>query len=288
MAQAMIADVTVNTLNEMVVQNSARLPVLMLFWSPLNAASTENVATWEKVAHSLAGQFILAKVQYDQQHDIVERFQVPEAPFYQLVINGEIMAKQAGIITQAEAHNLIQQHLTLDASDTLRNQAGEAFRNDQFEEAVALLRQAAEANANNFHVHLDLVQMYLASGHHDKAVALFAKLPEPAQQDPRGKELDGLLFFSDVAANASDIQSLQATLAEHPNDSHALYQLAAFLMLHGKAEQALQALLKLFLHDSDYGQGLPRQAILKAFTMLSEKAPDLVTTYRRRWQSYMN
>lgn len=287
MSEAMIVDVTLNNIQEMVIQNSKRLPVMVSFWNPTDERSKLANTILEKIANEFAGKFILAKINAGQQTELVEKFKLPGTPFFKLIKNGDIVTEQQGLFSEEEYRKLIDSQIEKDPSDELREAASAAFMNGEVDQAIELLGQAAQANPNNFQVHLDLVMMYMQTGHLDKAQDLFDKLPDEAQQDPKGKELGGVMFFSEIISDAPDLQNLQATLAEDPNNCDALYALSGFLMLNGQAENALQTLFKLFTIDRSYQDGLPQKTILKAFDMLTAKAPDLVTAYRRKFQSLL-
>ena len=287
MAEAMIIDITLNNVQEMVMQNSHQLPVLVNFWSPLNEKSKLANTILEKLAHEFAGKFILAKINTGQQTDLTAKLGSPNPPFYKLIKNGDIATEYEGLLSEDAYRSMLNNFIQDDPSEVMRKQANQAFANGEFDQAVQMLGEAAKLNANNFQIHLDLVQMYLHTGHLENAKNLFYKLPEEAQKDPKGKELDGILYFSEAVANSPDIQILQTTLAENPNDCVALHFLAGLLMLNGQAENALQALLKLFSIDRTFEDGLPQRSIIKAFEMLTAKAPELVTMYRRKFQSLL-
>ncbi|HHT00102.1 MAG TPA: tetratricopeptide repeat protein [Thiomicrospira sp.] len=287
MSEAMIVNVTINNFQEMVMQNSKRLPVLINFWSPLNEQSKLANTILEKLAEEMAGKFILAKVLYEQQTEIVEKLAVPNPPFYKLIKDANIVTEQAGLLSESAYREMLNAHIEEAPSEILRKQAGLAFADGEYDQAIQLLGEAAKTDPNNFKIHLDLVQMYLHTGHLDKAKNLFEKLPEEAQKDPQGKELDGILYFSEAIAQVSDIQAIQAALAEDPNDCHALHALAGYLILNGQVENALQTLFKLFTIDRTYQDGLAQKSIIKAFEMLTAKAPELVTAYRRKFQSLL-
>jgi len=287
MSEAMIVDITLNNVQEMVMQNSKRLPVLISFWSPLNEQSKLANTILEKLAHEFAGKFILAKLNAPQQIELANKLGSPDVPFIKLIKNGDIAAEQAGLLSEQNYRTILNSQFQDEPSEVMRKQANEAFANGEFDQAVQLLGEAAKANSNNYQVHLDLVQMYLHTGHLENAKNLFDKLPEEAQKDPKGKELDGILYFSEAIANSPDIQALQATLSKNPNDCTALHFLAGFLMLNGQAENSLQTLLKLFSIDRGFAECLPQKSLIKAFEMLSAKAPELVTIYRRKFQSLL-
>lgn len=283
----MIVDVTLANVQEMVMQNSKRFTVVISFWSSLNEQSKLANTILEKIATEKAGEFILAKINIDREKDITEKFGVTDVPFYKVVKNSEIVTEGAGLLSEADYRSLVNANVQEEQSEVLRKQATQAFAQGQFDQAIQLLGQASQENPNNFKVHLDLVQMYLHTGHLDKANDLLKKLPEEAQNSPQGKQVEGVLYFSQVVEEFPDIQKIQATLAENPEDLDALYGLAGFLILNGQPENALQSLFKLFSLDRNYRDGLPQKTILKAFEMLSGPAPELVTMYRRKFQSLL-
>ena len=287
MSQPMIVDVTLANIQEMVMQNSKRLPVVVNFWSSLNEQSKLANTILEKMATQQAGEFILAKINIDREKDLTEKFAVSAVPFYKIVKNNDIMTEGQGLLAETEYRALINAQLEEEPSEQLRKQATQAFSQGEFDQAIKLLGQAAKANPNNFKVHLDLVQMYLHTGHLDKATDLLRKLPEEAQNSPQGKQVEGVLYFSEVLEQSPDIHLIKATLAQNPNDCDALLGLAGFLMLNGQPENALQSLFKLFTLDRHYQEGLPQKTILKAFEMLSGPAPELVSLYRKKFQSLL-
>lgn len=287
MSQAMIVDVNINNVQEMVMQNSKRFPVVISFWSPLNEQSKLANTILEKIAAEKAGEFILAKINIAQEKNIAEKFNVQNAPFYKVVKNNDIITEGAGLLSEAEYRSIVNDNIQEEESELLRKQATQAFAQGQFDQAIKLLGEASQSNPNNFKVHLDLVQMYLHTGHLEKAADLLKKLPEEAQNSPQGKEVDGIIYFSEMIENAPDIEAVQAVLAENPDDPQALISLAGYLILNRHSENALMALLKSFASDRDYQDNLARKSLLKAFEMLSGPAPELVTIYRRKFQSLL-
>ncbi len=287
MSEAMIVDVTLNNIQEMVMQNSERLPVICSFWSPMDEDSRAANVILEKLANKHAGKFILAKINSDQQKELAEKFNLPGIPFFKLIRNREIITEQQGLFTEEEYTKLLDTQIEKDPSEELRQQASAAFAREEYDQAILLLAEAAKTNPNNYHVHLDLVTMYLHTGHLDKAQDLFEKLPEEAQQDPLGKEISGVLFFSAAIENSDDIQEIDRTLKEDDFNCDALYGLAAYLMVNGQAHNALETLFRLFTIDRNYQDGLPQKAILKAFDMLGHQAPEMVVEYRRKFQNML-
>lgn len=287
MSDAMIIEVTQENFQEMVVNNSMHLPVLVDFWAPWCEPCKQVMPLLEKLAQELAGRFILAKVNTEEQQALAEHFQIKGVPHFKIIHQGQIAKELQGALPISDFKEALEPYLKPDESEDLRQQAKQAFLDNRFDEATALLGQAAQANPNNYKVHLDLVQMYMHTGHMDKAQALFNKLPEEAQQSPEGKNLDGLMFFATLVENAPEIDVLQKTLQNNPNDPEALYSISGYLMLHQQPEQAMQSLLKLFMVDRSYQDGIAQKTLIKIFETLQADHPELVSAYRRKLQNLL-
>lgn len=286
MSQAYITDITKENLQE-ILSHSAKLPLLIHFWEPRNEESVKANTILEKLATEMAGQFILAKINVGQQAEMAGHFGVQEVPYYKLAFQGEIAGEAAGLQTEQAYWDLLKGYVKQDPSEELRAQAKQAFASGQFDLAVKLLGEAAKTDPNNFKVHLDLVLMYLQTGHLDKAKDLFSKLPEEAQLSPEGKNINGILNFSEAVGESDDIHTIQQKLAENQDDPDALYGLAAYLVLNGHPEKAIQTLFKLFIVDRNYKDGITQKSLLKLFDMLAESNPQLVNASRRKLQGLL-
>lgn len=287
MPQAMIVDVSVNNIQEMVIQNSNRLPVVINFWSHSNEQSKLANTILEKLAVEMAGKFILAKINFDKESVIIEKFGVTSVPFYKVVKNGEIVTEGPGLLSEAAYRSLLNATVTEEPSEVLRKQAAQAFSEGQYDETVRLLGEAAQTNPNNFKIHLDLVQLYLHTDQLEQAKELFSKLPEEAQKDKQGQYIQGILYFTEIIMAAPEVPVIQANLVENPADCDALFYLAGYLVLNGKYENAFQTLFKLFSTDRSYQEGTPQKAIITVFNMLSGSEPELVVNYRKKFQSLL-
>ncbi|MCF6346069.1 MAG: tetratricopeptide repeat protein [Thiomicrorhabdus sp.] len=288
MSEAMIINVTLNNIQEMVIQNSKQLPVLIHFWSPENEESQQANTLLENLAQEMAGEFIFAKINVAQESDIAEKFSNPTPPFYKLIKDADIITEAAGLKTEEEYRALLQEYLVDEPSERLRKEAAQAFSEGAFDLALERLTEAAQENPNNIKIHLDLVQLYLHTDQLDQAQELFSKLPEEAQKEPHGRYIKGILYFTKNMVDAPEITQIQATLAKTPKDGCSLFYLSAYLMLNGQIEPAFQTLLQLFSVDRTYQDGQPKKALLQAFDMHAAAQPELVAKYRRTFQSLLN
>ncbi|MDF2642243.1 MAG: thioredoxin, partial [Pseudomonas sp.] len=89
------------------------------------------------------------------------------------------------------------------------------------------------------------------------------------------------LTFLAQAAALPEAAELKTRLAQNPQDDEAIYQLAVLQLSRQQYDVALDALLKLFVRNRTYSEGLPHKTLLQVFDLLGNDHP-LVTTYRRK------
>lgn len=283
----MIVDITKENFQELVVDNSKNLPVLVDFWSPNCGPCLQIMPQLESLAQEMTDQFILAKVNTEEQPELADHFQIKSIPSFKVFKNANVVAELVGAQPISEIKDLLKPHLQADPSEELRQQAQVAFHDENYSEVVNLLGQAAQANPNNYLVHLDLVKMYLHTGSLEEAQNLFAKLPEEAQNSPEGKPLNLLMEFSKIVHESAPITEIQATLKTNPNDASSLYGLVGYLMINRAYEEALQTLLKLFMVEREFKEGIAQKTLLKTFNALQADQPELVKSYRRKFQGLL-
>jgi putative thioredoxin len=107
---------------------------------------------------------------------------------------------------------------------------------------------------------------------------------EAVKGDAHKAELAGAraqLTFLREAAELPDVADLKTRLAQNPQDDEAAYQLAIQQLSRQQYDAALDGLLKLFIRNRNYAEGLAHKTLLQVFDLLGNDHP-LVTTYRRK------
>jgi len=285
--QAMIIDVTADNFQQMVVQNSHQVPVLVDFWAPWCGPCQQIMPQLEKLAHEWAGRFILAKVNTKEQQELAAQFQIRSIPSFKVYFQGQVVEDSSGALPISDFKKQLEPYLKPDDSDSLVDQAKLAVDQGNFDQAIALLTEAANLNPNNYKIHLEMVNVYLKTDKTAEAEELFLQLSEDAQNSAEGSALKISLVFSRAASEAGTLEELESKLETNPNNAEALFGLSTHAMVRQEFEDAMTHLLKIFMVQRDYNDGVAQKALIDIFNSLQETQPQLVNTYRRKLQSLM-
>ena len=281
-----IIDVNQENFNQVVIEGSHQQPVLVDFWAPWCGPCQMVMPILEKLAEEMAGQFILAKVNIDDEQMLANQYGVRSVPTFKLFKNGQTVGELMGAQPESAFKQLLQPHLER-PSDELRMQALTAFRAGDAQAAINLLKEAAKQDPKNTRIHLDLVNIYLKTGQIDAAAELYNSLPEAVRNSEQGKPLGLILKFAKTAQAAGPLEEVEKKLSETPDNPELLVALAAHKLLKQDYEGAFEAFMKALTPDVNVLDGKVKALLLEVFDMLANEAPELVKKYRRRLQMLM-
>ncbi|RMH83885.1 thioredoxin [Pseudomonas sp. AOB-7] len=267
---------------QLVIENSFHKPVLVDFWAEWCAPCKALMPLLAKITEQYAGELLLAKVDCDVEQDIVQRFGIRSLPTVVLFKDGQPVDGFAGAQPEAAIRQMLAPHVAEPApaaADPL--EAAQAlFADGRFADAEALLKQLLTEN-NEHAAALILYARCLAErGELGEAEAVL----NAVQGDEHKQALAGAkaqLTFLRQAADLPEVATLKSRLAQDAGDDEAAYQLAVQQLARQQYEPALDALLKLFVRNRGYQDGLPHKTLLQVFDLLGGDHP-LVTAYRRK------
>ena len=277
-----IFDVTGANFEQLVLENSFHKPVLVDFWAEWCAPCKALMPLLAKITEEYQGELLLAKVNCDIEQDVVARFGVRSLPTVVLFKDGQPVDGFAGAQPESAIRALLSPHVQLPA-------APEA---DQLEAAQALFTEGRIGEAENL-----LKQVLTEDNENASALILYARcLAERGELGEAETVLGAVkgdehkqalaaaraqLTFLRQANDLPEVADLKSRLAQNAEDDEAAYQLAIQQLARQQYETALDALLKLFVRNRNYADGLPHKTLLQVFDLLGNDHP-LVTTYRRK------
>lgn len=277
-----IFDASSANFDQLVIENSFHKPVLVDFWAEWCAPCKALMPLLQQIAESYQGELLLAKVDCEAEQDIVARFGIRSLPTVVLFKDGQPVDGFAGAQPESAIRALLEPHVQMPppaAADPLE-QAKHLFGEGQIAQAEALLKALLGEDNSNAQALILYARCLAERGELDEAQSVL----EAVKGDEHKAALAGAkaqLTFLRLAGELPDAADLKSRLAQDPQDDEAVYQLAIQQLARQQYDAALDALLKLFIRNRSYGEGLPHKTLLQVFELLGNDHP-LVTTYRRK------
>ncbi|KIQ01614.1 MULTISPECIES: thioredoxin [Pseudomonas] len=267
---------------QLVIENSFSKPVLVDFWADWCAPCKALMPLLTQITEGYQGELLLAKVNCDIEQEIVARFGIRSLPTVVLFKNGQPVDGFQGAQPESAIRALLQPHVPEPQAPEadLLDVAQEAFADGRIGEAEALLKQKLGEDNSNAAALILYARCLAERGELGEAQQVL----DAVQGDEHKQALAGAraqLTFLREAADLPDAATLKSRLAQNAEDDEAAYQLAIQQLARQQYEPALDALLKLFVRNRNYADGLPHKTLLQVFDLLGNDHP-LVTTYRRR------
>ncbi|HCP53232.1 MULTISPECIES: thioredoxin [Pseudomonas] len=268
--------------DQLVIENSFHKPVLVDFWADWCAPCKALMPTLAQITEGYQGELLLAKVDCDAEQDIVARFGIRSLPTVVLFKDGQPIDGFSGAKPESEIRAMLQPHVNEPAApqvDLLKS-AQALFADGHISEAEAQLKQLlAEDNSNA----LGLI-LYARCMAERGELAEAETVLNAVQGDEHKQALAGAraqLTFLRQAAEMPDIAALKTRIAQNSEDDEAVYQLAVQQLARQQYEPALDAVLRLFVRNRGYADGIAHKTLLQVFELLGNDHP-LVTLYRRK------
>lgn len=267
---------------QLVIENSFHKPVLVDFWAEWCAPCKALMPLLAKITEEYAGELLQAKVDCDAEQEIVMRFGIRSLPTVVLFKNGQPVDGFAGAQPEAAIREMLKPHVAEPApvaADPLET-AQALFAEGRFAETEALLEQLLNEDNENAPALILYARCLAERGELGEAeTVLNAVTGDEHKQALAGARAQ--LTFLRQAVDLPEVATLKSRLAQDAGDDEASYQLAVQQLARQQYEPALDALLRLFVRNRGYQDGLPHKTLLQVFDLLGNDHP-LVTAYRRR------
>ncbi|WP_350447672.1 thioredoxin [Pseudomonas solani] len=277
-----IFDTTAADFDQAVIQNSFHKPVLVDFWAEWCAPCKALMPLLAQIAESYRGELLLAKVNCDIEQDIVMRFGIRSLPTVVLFKDGQPVDGFAGAQPESQIRAMLEPHVQQPApaaADPLET-AQALFTEGRIGDAEALLKQVLTEDNSNAAALILYARCLAERGEQGEAQAVL----DAVKSDEHKQALAGAraqLTFLRQAADLPEAADLKSRLAQNADDDEASYQLSIQQLARQQYEPALDGLLKLFVRNRSYAEGIAHKTLLQVFDLLGNDHP-LVTTYRRK------
>ena len=262
-----------------VLEQSMNVPVLFYFWSDRSQHCQQLTPVLDKLANQYQGQFILAKVDCDNEQAIAAQFGLRAIPTVYLFSQGQPVDGFQGPQPEEAIRALLDK--VLPREEELKAQEAMALMQEgKYDEALPLLKDAWQLSNQNSQIGLLLAETQIALHRPEDAEAVLKTVPMQ-DQDTRYQGLVAQIDLLKQAADTPEIQQLQQQVADNPQDAALASQLALQLHQVGRNEEALELLFSHLQKDLGAADGQARKMFQEILAALGT-GDALASKYRRQ------
>lgn len=277
-----IFDATPQNFQQLVLENSHQVPVLVDFWADWCQPCKTLMPMLAKLADEYRGGFILVKVNTDQHQQLAAQFGVRNLPTVKVIKGGRIVDEFMGVQPESEIRKIINRH-RVRPTEPYRQQALQMYETGNLEGAVQLMEQVVQHEPDFYEAVVELAGMLIQQNRAQEAEFMLQTIPPDAIDN---EILSQLLAEAKKArlqeqVSGVDTSALEQRLAANPDDLDAMLELAKIRIATDDIEAGLELYFTVHKKNSNYQDGAGKQGLFSTFELIGAKNP-LVKKYRNK------
>ena len=271
--------VTMDNARDLLIEESFQRPVVVDFWADWCAPCKTLMPLLEKLAAEYSGQFMLAKVNCDEQQQIAAQFGVRSLPTVMIMRDGQPVDGFVGAQTESAVRQLLEKHLPK-PWDVLLQQAQQMQVAGDVAGALPLLRQACEMSRQRPDIAIALAAALVQLNRLDEAQTALDAI-KLAHRDKAWQQVAAQIELKREAAKTPEVRALEIALAADPDNLETAYQLALQHSQNQSYRDALELLINVLRRQRDFRDGAAKRSLLDIITVLGKGDP-LAAEYQRK------
>lgn len=282
-AGAHTVEVNAQNFQAVVAEKSKETPVLLEFYAEGAEQGFATSELLQRLAVEYQGKFLLARVNIQENPQLVQQLGVRTLPTLKIIFQGQIAGDIEGPVDEQQLRGALDQ-LTMSPMERVKEQIDVLIAEGDRKSAIAMLQQVIAEEPKNFALHVELCDLLIMENEIDDARQILGALP----QDTAGIEKpQSRLAFLDQAGGLPGVEELESSLEASPDDLRLRLNLAIRLVVDDQIEAALEELLTILKCDRNWEDELARKTMIQVFNMLG-KGNELATSYRRKMFTFLH
>ena len=266
-----------------VAEKSQQIPVLLEFYAEGAEQCGPTTVLLQKLVVEYQGKFLLARIDIQQNQQLVQQLQVRALPSIKIIFQGQMAVDLEGPTEEQQLREALDQ-LTMSPMDRVRDQIDLLLEQGERGQAIQMLRQVIAEEPANFGLHVELADLLTIEGQVDDARKVLAAIPTDAEGIDKPKSR---LEFIELADDLGTLDEQRSKAEADPSDLQARFDYAIKLIVNDQVEIGLEVLLAILQVDKTWGEEKARRTMIKVFNMLG-KGNELATSYRRKMFTYLH
>ena len=283
---AFIFEATPDNFKQLVLDNSAKGPVLVNYWAPWAGPCLKLWPVLDQLARHYGGRFLLVNINTDTHKALARDNGINSLPTLKMYRHGKVVDEVHGAESEQSLRAFIDKHIAR-PSDRLLAKALGLHQQGDTAAALTLLAEAAQDDPDNARLPLTHAKLLLREQRHADVLALIEALPKAVQDQAEFTNLYAHAGFLAAAAEAPTAEQLQARIAQDGGDLPARYQLSALALVNDAYEPALEQLLEIVRRDRGFMNDIGRRGMTAIFALLGREH-ELSQRYRVLLNNVLN
>jgi putative thioredoxin len=274
-----IVTLTAENLEQIVLQESLKRPVVIDFWADWCAPCKMLMPILEKLANEYNGQFLLAKLDTEAEPAVAAQFGVRNLPTVAIFKDGQAVDGFAGAQPESAIREILDKHLPK-PFEALFQQGLTLLGEGDAAGALPLLKEAYTQSDSRADIAMTLAQAYLALKRFEDARHVLEGV-EFIDQNDFYQSLLAQLDLAEQAAETPEILELQQQLEQSPDNLELKYELSIQYNQSGKQREAMELLVEILRKDLQFNDGAARKALVEMIQSLGGGDP-LAAEFQRK------
>jgi putative thioredoxin len=272
--------VQLSDFQQSVIDESFKRPVAVDFWAAWCGPCRVLSPVLERLADEFAGDFLLAKVNTEENPELAGHFGIRSIPNVKLFKNGIVVDEFMGAVSESKARSFLRKHCPT-AADRKYSQGRALLERRRPAEAQLEFESALELDPSHGGALVELGKLRAIAGDTAGAESFWDRISASSPASAQAQQLKRSLEFQVVCTQNGGAEPAAARAAAEPANLEARYAHACCLVVAGDFRGALEEFLSILTRDKKFKDQAARKAMLTVFALVGERS-DLAEEYRKR------